>query len=200
MRGLTLVEVLVAAALALLVGLLGARMLAGSMRMTARTQGRADLQQTITLAVLQLRNDLQMSNAAGLSFYNADATYPGTIVAVQPLLTEGLQNRPLYGRELRTYSCRFPEGRLIRQRWESVPGVTLEQEAATRLTIGQLRSIPTLTTAKETRIVARDVTKFQISSGFEPPNIGNPLRLHLTGTRAPDTFSLDQTVFLRNDP
>lgn len=190
--GLTLIELLVTAGLALLVMTLASRFFWPLVRIVIRSQERAGLQQRCTLAMDSLRGGLQATNPGGLAYT------PGLLV-LHPLDVRAVATRPRYLVEL--WSFHHTGGELRRQRWQPVPsalGLTLTDDAASRLTPSQLTLLPTLGPPADQRLLTSGVTEFNLSSSAPAPQLANPVRLRLVLAHQDDRYACEQTVLLRN--
>lgn len=204
---MSLLEVIVAMGLALGALTLMIQLLVPSARISLKGAARTELQETCVLALRQVAADLQRSNASAITLRNSAGGTPGQVV-LQPLQLDSNEAEPRYLLELVEYVYRPDEATLRRRRWEPVPtplGVTLEAKIGTRLTVPKLDLLLTLTGPREERILAHHVAEFALTGAVPPPNVPNPVNLHMvvekkTTTGDPDRFRLDQAVMLRNAP
>ena len=191
--------------LTLLVGTLAIQVVLPAMRWSTRSQSRGQLQESCYAALQNVRAELQLTNAAAISLTNSSSPGAPVVLAFQPLLQDLPSARPTYLAEL-TAICWDPSaGTLVRKSWSTDPlGVGLDTVSPSRLKDVQLLSLRTLATS-DSKMLAQYVEDFSVTSGTARPNIGNPLKLHLTLKRQvaagePDQSTLDSVVYLRNAP
>lgn len=204
---MTLLEVVVAMGLALMALTLMVQLLVPSARISLRGAARTEIQETCVVALRQLAADLQRTNASAFTYKNSTGPTVNGFVALQPLQMDSSEIKPRYLLELVDYLYDPASGILRRQRWETVPSAlaTLKPGEGTRLTDSQLNLLLTLPPPPDQRVVAHDVLEFSVGGDVPPPNMPNPVRLHIvlqkkTTSMDPDRFRLDQTVMLRNAP
>ena len=200
MKAFTLLEVLVAGAIAFLILFLTVQFVIPAMKLSQRTQGRTQMQQGAYTALQKIAQDLQESNAAGLSFRAPDLVSNVTILVTHPLSAQLLEGRPVYLPRLISYTL-ASSGSLQRKIWQPPPsGLTLQADQGRRLDASELLNLAAATGEYESRQVCRDVYEMSISSSVPPPNWGNPLRLRLALRQGQDSFVLEQVRWLRNSP
>ncbi len=202
-KGFTLAEILVAAGLAFLVLVLSLQFILPAMRISMRTQARTQMQQSCIMALQRIRTDLDQTNAAAIGYVNQGVGQSHTVLALQPLRPEVVNNLPAYEMQLVSYHWTTDPGMLMRRRWEpppSIPGATFLPDQPLRLMQPQLNLLPGLIDFKESRQICPDVSGFSIASAVPPPNVGNPLRIRLDLKKRDDSCTLEQTVLLRNSP
>jgi len=204
---LSLLEVVVAMGLAVMALALMVQLLVPSARISLRGAARTEIQETCVVALRQLAADLQRTNASAFTYKNSSGPTTLGFVALQPLQVDSPEVAPRYLLELVDYIFDPGTGTLRRQRWEPVPStlVALSAVEGTRLTDSQLNLLLTLTPPLDQRVVAHDVVEFSVGGNVPPPNMPNPVNLHLvvqkkTTSMDPDRFRLDQTVTIRNAP
>lgn len=187
--------------------LLFIQVLLPTLRYSVRIQSRSQLQASCALAMQQMRDDLQKTNAAGLGYVNFTSAAPTTVLAFQPLNPELLGDTPAYLVELVSYSWFKPDAQLVRRHWLPAPsmsGLTFAADTAVRLSPTQLSTLPGLTPQpRDTKVACPNVFSFVISSAVNAPDVGNPLHLRLVVQRQvaagePDSYALEQSIFLRN--
>lgn len=200
--GMTLVELLVTAAVSLLLLGMLAQFLAPTMRATARGNAQGQLHQTGAVAMSLLTDDLQKAPAAGIGYRNSvDMVDDPAVVAIQPLLDVDPDGRPVYATSFTVYFWRPSEHRLYRKQGETA-GLTLSSAEPTRLDDVQLLALAD--SGAGARVVATEVSEFALTSPVSAPNIGEPLTLILRLSRdvvagqPPETFQLVRQVYLRN--
>ncbi len=206
-NGFTLLEVIVAAVLLLLMLTLGLQLLVPSLRLSARGQARADLEQRGVLALARLTDDLLTTTQAAVSWADSQAGSPA-VLALQPMDNPTSNGRQAYQDTLLTYTWTPTTRELRRQVWNPVPAslaITLSRQGPLQLNRGKLMQLPTTTGALDDRLISRDVKQITLASPIHAPNFGNPLTLTLELERKavsgpPETFQLSRTVSLRNAP
>lgn len=201
-RGFSLIEVLVAASLLLLVVTLIAQLLVPSLHLSVRGTERSSLQQTGSLAMARLSEDLLTTNLAAVSWADSVAGSPA-VLALQPMDSPSPQGRPAYRNALISYTWLPAATELRREVWNPPPASWgLVTQAPTRLARVTLMQIPSTTLPYERRILSRDAVLLELSSAVAPPNLSNPLTLKLKLSRkgAPDTFEVTRVLSLRNAP
>lgn len=205
MRAFTLLEVVVGAALGIMVLTLLVQLLVPSLRLSARAGLQTELQEACYLALHQLSEDLVTTVPAGLAYVNNTTAGGPTVIGLQPVADADDQARLVFAPELLSYSWSPAEGRLRRHRWKPLPAVvgTLNGNSPTRLTSTQLLQLPSVTSqAFEGRTMAVGVSQFSLALPVGPPNIGCPLTVRLELQRQAasdrvDRFELIRTVMLR---
>jgi type II secretory pathway component PulJ len=198
-RAFTVLETLVAAGLGLLLLVLTFRFFVPALKISLRSQERTGMQQRCYLALQKIRADLSLTNAAAVSL--ATLT-PPSILAIQPMELETMENRPTYQLRLVSYHV-SPQKHLLRRVWQPPPtlGVTFEASRPHRLDATQLGQLAGLTSGWfETRRLSPDVEEFSLGSAVPPPNIANPVRVKIVLKSGDDRCQMEQTVFLRNSP
>lgn len=217
LRAFTLLEITVVTALAFLLLALTVQFVLPAMRLSVRTQARTHMQQACFITLNKIRTDLEQTNAAAIGFVNKGGVESDTIVAIQPLADDVVNSKPAYRQELVVYEWKGSQDKMMRKVWKPAPDILpmmtddptpkaitsplFKPDEPTRLTLNQLHSVLTLTAQPyDSAQICPDVTDFSISSGTNPPNIENPIKLKLSLKHAEDSCMLEQTVYLRNSP
>lgn len=186
-RGMTLIEVMVAAALSLILGVVLFQAMQTGFSQHSRNLRHADLQQQALVVSRRLSTELQQSTPGGI------AVGPNQL-AVQRLVdvTATLPPSQIWDTRQFVYFL-GPQGGLYRREWPPFPpdlGVTLSSSAPFRANPTQLTS---LCLVNRSSLLGRDVTRFEISNPAT-----RPLTLKVTVQREGDTVISERTLSLRN--
>lgn len=214
-RAFTLLEVMIAAAVLLVVGGLGVLLLVRTLTATARGQLRIDMQQQALNAVQKLVGDMKKSCAAGISIRSGDAPRAIAICPIsQPDLRPGEPPPVQENGDLRwssfflIYSYNSAAGQLLYREWPpgSVVPTTLETAINNprRLAPDRLAEVLAGTTPRQLVLVS-GVTEFSISYGPDGSDeeFVQPITIKLvqqreghTKTGLPEIFKFVRSVFL----
>lgn len=191
-RGLTLLEVIIAASLGLL--LLGAlfQVVIPSMKVTLGRSARAEIELSAALAIGKLVGDLESSAPAGLSLRE---TAPKA-VAIHPIADVKPDGGVRWEPWLIVYV--LDGDRLVRKRWPEEASETVPQTRPWRVTSERLGVIARAR-SRNARTVAIGVTDFQV--GYAGLAGTQPLRLRIGLERQvrdpPEAFTLTRDLHLR---
>lgn len=216
-RGLTLLEVLVTAALLTLVVTLGLNFLLPVMRGATRGTLRVEMQQQATMALTLLSNDLRRTSVSGLSLRSS----PEPVVAAacpvsSPDLRTGLpppmqpDGTVVWSDFFLLYSWSSSTGKLTRREWPPGPPLATPMELsilrARRLSPERLAEVVSVPNPTE-RVLATGVVSFEIlpAPGGSDTLVVQPVRFRLvlerkgnTGQELPERFTLIRSAYLRN--
>lgn len=212
-RGHTLPEVLLTATLvALLWGML-TQILIPTWKAAALNSARLGLQQQGLMALERILKDLKAAPLRGVGIRPPVQSGEPTVLSIHPIteVTASTPSTPIYATQLTVFTF-DPVQQLLRRRvWPdpvagatSLDGIlqppTMLQPVRPRpeslLYFGQHRD------ARE-RILARQVTALEITSGVAAPRLSNPLTLRLrleqpaSGRPQPLSFEVTQCISLR---
>lgn len=182
-RGFSLMEVVTAVGVAALIWGLVVRLLLPLFHGVARYQQRARLSQAGSLALQQMRHELQRCPSTGVSFSHQVLS----LQAIDPRLPNG-EARMLDEIRVFRWTASTRQLRVLRY----------ARPAGPRLSAGELAALAQATPLEE-RLLARDVEEFVLSSPAEP-NLGMPLKIRLVLKSGLDQFTGEQTIYLRNTP
>lgn len=175
-----------------------------AIKTSARTVTRARLQQTATVAMMFLIQDLQRANAGGLSFLpNAEGVMVDTLIhPVDDISGEGL---PIYSDQELVHYHLNAEANTYRRRAFSQrrpAPVTLRSGEPMRFHPEHVQAF--LLRPAEERLF-REVKELRIHTpGVEPQYVGNPLHVRVVCEQqavaggAPERIEVGRSVVLRN--
>lgn len=178
-RGFTLIELVVASALAALVLGLGAAFLVPALRASSRSAARVELEQRAVLALSRLVKDIEHTSPAGMSLRSNDPV----CVAVNPLEEVRPNGDLIWSESYVIYYHDSAQGLFIRRLWP--PGNPTPTSAQTKrarpkkLTPMELADIVSNPPVDYT-VLARDVTDFQILQAGDDFLVKQPVRFELT--------------------
>ncbi|MBT9582729.1 hypothetical protein IV102_05230 [bacterium] len=206
-RGHTLIEVVVAASLTLLIGLLFLNVLWPAMRSTARNATRISLQQSALMGLNRISKDLQAAPPAGVGL----AVNP-TVLSVHKIV-DVVTTSPvsqIYDDHLVVYAYDPVKAILLRRVWPETedPNQTLDGILKPPTPLLAVRPLPGSLgyfgshPGDRDRKLLTQIRSFSITSAVSPPQISPPLRLNLE-LEAPLAgggsyrFLMNQSVSLR---
>lgn len=191
----TLPELLVAMTIGLLTLGIVVSLVVTTLRVSFRGTARIQLQQSAMMLVDSLSSDLAQAPMAGLELFSSGDTFWLTI---HPLANVGLDVEQQWSSSLVVYAWDKKDGRVLRL---VVPSGSTEHPV--RPTAAQVQGwlkderIPR-------RLVATEVTSFELKSALPAPKMGQPLTLVLelerpaTGSQGAEKFALHRDFFLMN--
>ncbi|MHC9538155.1 MAG: hypothetical protein AB9903_01405 [Vulcanimicrobiota bacterium] len=206
-KGATLFEILVAAALTLLLLSMVVSFLIPTMRYSIKGSVTAEIQQEALRAVNRICRDLESSGTAGVSLFSPESgkgpLYPA-IIRLSDVLPDGAR---AWEDSLTVYSWKGPGEPLIQKVWDaSCPPhleATIDSAAPSRFSQSDLAAI-----AEEQglpgKTLVRDVSYFAITCP-DSETVGSPLKINITinreaaagGTNTVN-FGISRTINLRN--
>ncbi len=201
MRGFSVLELIVTAALGLLLLSVCIQFLIPSLNVTARETARSQMQERASMVLRRLTNDLGTSSAAGITLRNATPA-EAACFTIQPVksLATNLQNQ--YEEKLIVYTWDKTSKQVWRRVWPPEPpslALTLKPLNPDRVPNSALNAFAA---AGGTDLLANDVTELAVKSPLDPPNLGTPLTLSIECVQKPaagrnETFRLEAVVDLR---
>jgi len=205
-RGLSLLEIMVAAALGLLLLTYASRLLIQISRNTLRAQAQVAVQQTVTITMGRLISDVQTSTPAGLTWQPDLGPAHLRALAVQPLRDVDGDGLSVYADKLLIiYYYDAPNQLLRRREWMPPhnPPLTLNPSEPVRLSDTQLlTALSTQDFSLDSSI--KNLDQFELSNPYPPPNLGNPLELKISGRqhvvsgKSDEFFEVKRSIVLRN--
>lgn len=195
-RAFTLLEVLVAAGLGALALTLVVQLLVPIMRISGRQTNRAELQQTATVVLDKLLDDVGDSTPASLVV--VAPTPDETLLSAHRVVGVESDGSQRWADELVLYSWNKPSGVILRK---TVP-VPSGQVAPWRPNPADLRGFAADGSLPERRL-ALGVTAFSLDTGPGPGTV-LPFKLHLrleretAGQEDPQTLDLERLLYLNN--
>jgi len=208
--GFSILEVLVATALmAMLFGLVFAFLVPG-MRTYALGSVQAEMQQEATLLLRNISNDLDLAVSGGVTASPTAIPTPfngPTYLAVMKIESVNEKGQQKWEDALYVYYWEKPGASVIRKQWTSTspPNLGRSLSAPTHFTdieLAQIINEPSL----KTKVVARDVSLFQVSGTAGSPWLQPPYTITVkisrkaaTGRTDNETFTLTRVFSLRNN-
>lgn len=188
--GYSIVEVLVAASLLSLLGLMVVRFLHPALRVSARSSARSTAAQQSLILGSRIERDLQSTAAAGFSYHSGPVTW----LAVHPIVGADNQGRTLFSND-QVVVYRWDSSTNTMNRWEWPGGGVIDSPDLEPLRFDRPELEGLLLTPDAYRQEYLRVLQFEISwPSVAPPNVGSPLTLELTTSEPGDSSSAPETV------
>ncbi|MBI3927350.1 MAG: type II secretion system protein [Armatimonadetes bacterium] len=201
--GLSLIEVLVAAALSLMLLGLFWTFLVPAFGYYVRGAARAELQQSALVAGEKVVADLRRSAPGGISIRSAGTDSP-TVLAVHPLETVTADGTQVWSDQLTIYFWWASDGRLWAKKWPPGPpeaGFSVQSDKPIRVDEATLLEVAQERNGTET-MLAENVARFEVVDAAPEPGISRPVTLTLEFEKetssGPQRLTVSQDVFLRN--
>ncbi|MBI3929146.1 MAG: hypothetical protein HY319_26615 [Armatimonadetes bacterium] len=205
---MTLLELIVAAALAVLLLTMFFWFLVPSMRLSGQQSARVDIQQQTTLAVRKIVADLECSTTDGIGILPTDGAQPSRPVAVginrlDDVLADGQQS---WQNSLAIYYWDRSDHRLYYKEWPPEPpslGIPFASSRATKPSPQDLLEIVNNNNGTR-RSLALGVAEFELRHTGVGDSIGLPLTVRLVLEREvaqkseTERFEMERTVMVRN--
>lgn len=206
-KGATLFEVLVAAALTLLLLSMVVNFLIPTMRYSIKGAVTAEIQQEALRAVNRICRDLESSGTAGVSLFSPESGKGPLYLAVIRLSDVLPDGTRAWEESLTVYSWKGPGEPLIQKVWDaSCPpeiGATIGSAAPSRFSLSDLAAIAE-EQGLEGKTLVRDVSYFAITCP-DSESVGSPLKMNITISRKAAAggthtvnFAISRTINLRN--
>ena len=187
-RAFTLVELVLASALAFVLLSLCVAVLVPLARATARSADQVDLRQMAYVSLDRLSADLSRSAPEGISV-------GANVMAIQPLVDLSADGLQVWDSQLITWF--WKDGQLRRRLWPPGPpdlGWVPDPSRPRHPTPAELTRLAVLT---DSQVLAGFVESFEVTGGT-PPLFVQPISLKLRLKREKESYSLSTSVFLRN--
>lgn len=203
-RGISLLEVLLGAALTLILLTIMFRILIPLARGTVQTTHRSELQQFGSVALDRITQNLLNSAAAGVSLRQRPTEAIPTVLAVQEIADLSSGGVQIWSDHLELIYHDAGQRKLFTRRWPPTPpdlGWVPETLRATRVPEADLLGLAV--PGSSTRMLSDWVDELQIT-GFSPEGIYTPplgLRIKLSrdlNSQQKEVFELEQFLHFRN--
>ena len=188
-RGLTLVEMLIVAALATIALTLLVRVVLATTRVSQRGVARVSLGQAATVVQTRIRTDLSASAPAGVHLWDEPNDF---YLAAQPLIGISLKAEQQWSPELYLYHWNRGEGQVRRKRIDlgSVDGPK-------HLTLSEVEAWAQDSSISP-HVLAGEVKEFHIDSGSLGAGLQQPMLLRVEFEHHGETFDFQQNLYLIN--
>ncbi|HEY4002214.1 MAG TPA: hypothetical protein VGO93_25300 [Candidatus Xenobia bacterium] len=202
-NGYSLLEVIIASALALIVLGVGSVLLVPSLRASARGSAQSEMENQAVLVSNLLFRDLDAAVAQGVSLKS-----DGQTMAVMPIQDLQDDATMTWHTEFVVYTWDVPNARVLRRVWSS-PGppalaVTMDGSKPIRIDDASM-SVLAGATSLETRILASGVTAFSLQQGGPAPSVTDCVTLTMglqrasnNGKTTPERFWYTRSLAFRN--
>lgn len=195
-KGITLLEILVALSLFLLFGVLLVQVLGPTFQAAGRNAHRMELQQSAWLALKRISSDLSHASVEGWSYKSDTSSAALGIHRIDGLTAQG---RRAWESEIRVYTWSANLQKLFSHRWPPGPpslGLTVPLDRPLALTDAQLDLFSNLN-SNRARVLAKHAREFSISQAAAPAS--QPLRIRLLLVREEAGFKEDQRFEIVRD-
>ena len=205
-RGITLVELLVAATLFLLIGSLALNFFISLTRSSLRGLAKGAAEQQAVIIFQNLLRDMQSTSSNAVTWDPSLAPSNWRVLAIQPIEDVSNQGSLVFNvQKLILYTWDPVTKKLVRKEWlTGVPGLTLFANDPQRLTTGQLNALVSQAAPSEKRY--EYVTQFDLGNTVASPNLSSPLNPKLVVVLPPgqsnfqERYQLSRTLVLRSQP
>lgn len=187
-RAFTLVEVILASALAFVLLSLCVAVLVPLARATARSADQVDLRQMAYVSLDRLSADLGRSAPEGI-------TVGADVIAIQPLVDLSADGLQVWDSQLIVWF--WNHGQLRRRLWPPAPPDLGWAPSPSRPRHPSPAELGRLAVSSDSQVLAGFVESFEVSGGRAPLFV-QPISLSLRLKREKESYSLSTTVFLRN--
>lgn len=200
-RGLTLLEMIVAAALFGLLATLIVQVLVPVGKGSVRATQQVELQQSAALALDQLARDVTASAPRGVTVAASGGTAADStaLVGIQRLQDVAADGSQVLDDRLVVVWWNAQEGRLWRKTWPPGPPDDDDHLPGTqwRLSAAELGQVAAAQNGYE-RMLARNVKSFSLTLNAESVSVKLSLEAPAPDGRPPERFELERHIYLRS--